>query len=186
MSTKVEATIDDLFNVKQKAELVNGEVVLLPLAGMLPGYAADQIFASLRDYSNKRKYGHAVSGNAAFVVSLSHRKSFSPDAAFFTGGTVAWKYYDGAPDFAVEVRNLEDYGEEAERRIAKKRAKYFAAGTRVVWDVDLLSEDVVSVYRLCAPEIPRTFRRGQLAEAEPAVPGWTMPVDDLFPEDDES
>jgi len=27
---------------------------------------------------------------------------------------------------------------------------------------------------------PTVYRRGQIAEAEPAVPGWTMPVDDLF------
>ena len=185
MSTKVEATIDDLFKVKQKAELVDGEVVLLPLAGMLPGYAAGQIFLSLRDYTKKRKFGQAVSGNAAFVVNLSRRKSFSPDAAFFTGRVEAWRYYDGPPDFAVEVRNLEDYGEEAEPRMVKKRAEYFAARTQVVWDVDLLSEDVLRVYTLYSPDIPKTYRRGQLAEAEPAVPGWTMPVDDLFPEDHE-
>jgi Uma2 family endonuclease len=183
MSTKVEATIDDLFKVKKKAELVNGEVVLLPLAGALPGFAADAIFFSLHNYVKKRRFGHAVSGNAAFIVNLSRRKSFCPDAAFFTGRTEAWTYYDGAPDFAVEVRNLEDYGEGAEQRMADKRDDYFAAGTRVVWDVDLLSEHVVRSYRLYAPEIPRTFRRGQIAEAEPAVPGWTMPVDDLFPED---
>jgi Uma2 family endonuclease len=183
MSTKVEATIDDLYKVKQKAELVNGKVVLLPPAGALPGYAADEIFASLRNYSMNHKFGRAVSGNAAFVVNLSGRKSFSPDAAFFSGRTEDWKFYERAPDFAVEVRNKEDYGEEAEQRMAKKRAEYFAARTQVVWDVDLLSDDVVRVYRLSVPDIPKTFRRGQIAEAEPAVPGWTMPVDDLFPED---
>jgi hypothetical protein len=25
------------------------------------------------------------------------------------------------------------------------------------------------------------YRRGDLAEAEPAVPGWSIAVDDLFP-----
>jgi hypothetical protein len=32
------------------------------------------------------------------------------------------------------------------------------------------------------PDMPRIYRRGETAEAEPAVPGWTMPVDDLFVE----
>jgi hypothetical protein len=45
----------------------------------------------------------------------------------------------------------------------------------------LLSENVVRVYR--AGEEPKVYRRGQIAEAEPAVPGWTMAVDDLFPEE---
>ena len=36
MSTKVEATIEDLYKVEGKAELVNGEIVEMPLTGDLP------------------------------------------------------------------------------------------------------------------------------------------------------
>ena len=64
--------------------------------------------------------------------------------------------------------------------MAAKRADYFAAGTLVVWDVDLLSEDVVRVYRVTDPKAAAIYRRGDLAEAEPAVPGWIIAVDDLF------
>ena len=67
-----------------------------------------------------------------------------------------------------------------ERAMAAKRADYFACGTLVVWDVDLLSEDVVKVYRASDPDHPTIYRRGETAEAEPAVPGWQMPVNDLF------
>ena len=90
------------------------------------------------------------------------------------------RFVEGAPLFAVEVRSEGDYGPQAEREMAQKRADYFAAGTLVVWDVDLLSDDVVRVYRADAPDRPTLYRRGEVAEAEPAVPGWTMPVDDLF------
>jgi Uma2 family endonuclease len=90
------------------------------------------------------------------------------------------KFYQGAPIFAVEVRSEGDYGPRAEREMAAKRAEYFAAGTLVVWDVDLLSENVVRVYRASDPEKPTTYRRGQVAEAEPAVPGWSIAVDNLF------
>jgi Uma2 family endonuclease len=78
------------------------------------------------------------------------------------------------------VRSEGDYGPKAERAMAEKRADYFAAGTLVVWDVDLLGEAVVRVYRKDAPERPTIYRRGEVAEAEPALPGWRMPVDDLF------
>ena len=67
-----------------------------------------------------------------------------------------------------------------QRAMAAKRADYFATDSLVVWDVDLLSEDVVCVYRSSDPETPTLYRRGDLAEAEPAVPGWQMPIDDLF------
>jgi Uma2 family endonuclease len=64
--------------------------------------------------------------------------------------------------------------------MARKRADYFAAGTQVVWDVDVLRDELVRVYAAEARESPRTYRRGEQAEAEPALPGWSMPVDDLF------
>jgi Uma2 family endonuclease len=182
MSTKVEATIEDLYKVKGKAELVNGEIILMSPTGILPGYAGDEIFSSLHEYSKRRRFGRAVGDNKAFVVNLPHRKSFSPDAAFHLSAETGMKFYQGAPVFAVEVRSEGDYGPRAEREMAKKRADYFAAGTLVVWDVDLLSDNVVRVYRANEPEAATIYRKGQVAEAEPAVPEWTMSVDDLFPD----
>jgi Uma2 family endonuclease len=181
MSTKVEATIEDLYKVEGKAELVNGEIVLMPLTGGLPHYAAREITISLRANELAIRKGFAFGDSSAFVVNLPHRKSFSPDAGFYIGD-LTMKFFQGAPVFAVEVRSENDYGPSAERRMAQKRADYFAAGTLVVWDVDLLSKDVVRVYRSSDPERATIYRRGEIAEAEPSVPGWTMAVDDLFPE----
>jgi Uma2 family endonuclease len=182
MSTKVEATIEDLCRVEGKAELVNGEIILMSPTGSLPGYAGDVIFFSLHQYSKRRRFGRAVSDNKAFVVNLPKRKSFSPDAAFYVGPDSGMKFFKGAPLFAVEVRGEGDYGPSAESKMAEKRTDYFAVGTLVVWDVDLLNDDVVRVYRAGDRENPTLYRRGQIAEAEPAVPGWSMPVDSLFPD----
>ncbi|HEV2860416.1 MAG TPA: Uma2 family endonuclease [Pyrinomonadaceae bacterium] len=180
MSTKTEATIEDLYKVRGKAEIVNGEITHMPPTGDMPGYAGDEIFVSLREHSRRTGAGRAVGDNKAFLVNLQRRKSFSPDAAFHTGAGSGMKFFEGAPAFAAEVRSEGDYGPRAERELAKKRADYFEAGTLVVWDVDLLGEDVVKVYRASDPENPTVYRRGEVAEAEPAVPGWRMAVDDLF------
>jgi hypothetical protein len=48
MSTKVEATIEDLYKVEGKAELVNGEIILMFPTGGLAGYAGDKIWMSGR------------------------------------------------------------------------------------------------------------------------------------------
>jgi hypothetical protein len=69
---------------------------------------------------------------------------------------------------------------KAEKRLAAKRADYFAAGTLAQWDVDLLSDEPVRVYRASDPAHPTVYRRGEIAEAEPAVRGWQMLVDELF------
>jgi Uma2 family endonuclease len=182
VTTNTRATIDDLCRVPGKAELVNGEIVHMSPTGDDPGSAAGEIFVSLRAYARRTKRGRAYTDNVAFRVNLPNRESFSPDASFYIGHRSGMKFLNGAPVFAIEVRSEGDYGPAAERKMAAKRDDYFAAGTLVVWDVDLLSEDVVRVYRAHDAAGPTLYRRGEAAEAEPAVPGWTMPVDDLFPE----
>ncbi len=180
MNTKTAATIDDLYGVPGKAELVGGEIVMMPPTGGLPGYAASQIMVALGQFARQTGRGYAIGDNVGFVVNLPHRKSFSPNAAFYLG-QLSMKFLEGAPAFAVEVRDAGDYGLTAERAMSDKRADYFAAGTIVVWDIDLLSEDVVRVYRSSDRDVPTVYRRGEFAEAEPALPGWKMPADDLFP-----
>ncbi len=64
--------------------------------------------------------------------------------------------------------------------MAQKRADYFAAGTLVVWDVDVLRDKLVRVYRSSNPESPTVNRRGEISEAEPALPAWTIAVDEIF------
>jgi Uma2 family endonuclease len=180
MSTKTRATIEDLYKVEGKAELVNGEIVEMPPAGEEPNFAGGEIFASLREYVRRTARGRAFTDGAGFHVSLPHRESFSPDAAYHIGPRTGMRFAEGAPIFAVEVRSENDYGPAAERAMQAKRADYFACGTLVVWDVDLQSEDVIKSYKASAPDHPVIFRHGDMADAEPAVPGWWMAVDEVF------
>src|SRR5205807_3427059 len=181
MSTQVEATVEDLYRVPDhgKAELVNGEIVLMPPTGDMPSRAGFSVVMSLRIHEGKTP-GRAYPDNAGFLVQLPNRRSFSPDAAWYVGPSTGMKFLEGAPIFAVEVRSEDDYGRSAERAMAQKRADYFAAGTLVIWDVDLLSPDVVKSYNAANPDTPKIFRRGEVADAEPAVSRWRMPVDELF------
>ncbi len=180
VSPKIRATTEDLYRVEGKAELVHGEIVEMPPIGDEPNTASLEVVVSLREYARRTGRGRAYTDGAGFKVNLPHRESFSPDAAYHIGPRAGMRFLEGAPIFAVEVRSENDYGPAAERAMKEKRADYFACGTQVVWDVDLLSEDVIKVYRASDPDNPTIYRRGDIAEAEPAVPEWRMPVDDLF------
>lgn len=182
MTTQALATIEDLYHVPEgaKAEIINGELVLMPPTGGGPGLAGDAIFVSLWQHAARTGRGRAVGDNKGFRVDLPNRSTFSPDAGLYVGPDPGMRFYEGAPIFAVEVRSENDYGPQAEVAMADKRADYFAAGTLVVGGVDLLSEDAIKVYRAARPQTPDVFRRGQSADAEPAVPGWTFVVDNLF------
>ena len=181
VAAKRTATVDDLYRIDGKAEIVGGRIIREPPTGFGPNRTALVLALSLMEHERSVGGGYALGDNCAFIVDLPNRQSFSPDAAWYTGPATGMKFANGAPDFAAEVRSAGDYGPAAERRMAAKRADYFAAGTKVVWDVDVRSDDVVRVYRAAAPESPTVYRRGETAEAEPAVPGWRMMVDALIP-----
>jgi Uma2 family endonuclease len=182
MSTKTEATVDDLYRVPdhRKAKIVNGELVLMSPTGGVPGRAAGKIYISLCNYEKSVGGDYAFPDNVGFIVKLPNRRSFSPDAAFYRGELRGGLFLEGAPVFAAEVRSADDYGPAAVASMALKRADYFAAGTLVVWDVDVLREKVVRVYRTTGPEEPVVYCSGEIAEAEPALPVWTLEVDELF------
>jgi Uma2 family endonuclease len=126
MTTKPEATVDDLYHVPEhgKAEIVNGELVLMPPTGGVPGRAAGEISICLRGYEKRVGGGYAFPDNVGFIVNLPQRRSFSPDTAFFKGGLRGGLFLEGGPVFAVEVRSSDDYGPADERRMAQKRADY--------------------------------------------------------------
>ena len=182
MNTKTKATIEDLYHLPEngKAELVDGELLIMSPTGYLPGFAGGEIFVRLREYARRTKSGIATPDNVGYSVELPHRGSFNPDAAFYMGKPGGMKFLEGAPVFAAEVRSEGDYGPQAEDAIAKIRHDSFEAGTLVVWDVDLQSEVVVKAYRADAPLHPVSYHRGDIADAEPAIHGWSMPVNDLF------
>ena len=120
MSTKVRATIEDLYHVPEhgKAEIIDGELIHMSPTGMKPSRAGGVIYANLLGHERRTKFGYAIPDNAGFLVNLPNRDSFSPDAAWYTGKDTGMKFLEGAPAFAVEVRSENDYGAKAEREIA--------------------------------------------------------------------
>jgi len=151
--------------------------------GRRPHRIAFRVSRSLDDHAEATGRGEAYADNMGFAVPTleSGRESFSPDAAYYDGPFPAndMRFIKGPPCFAVEVRSENDYGPSADQAIAAKRADYFEAGAIVVWDVDPIAKRIES-YRADAPNQPVIFTRGQVANAEPAVPGWRIEVERIF------
>jgi len=177
------ATVDDLWWVKGQAEVVDDRLLVIAPSGWRNADARGAILHSLmlheRGHENA---GIVCSATVAFLVDAPHRRSICADVSWYTGsrGGDGDDFLPVPPAFAAEVRDYADYGDEIEAHLATKRADYFAAGTQVVWDVDVLRGELIRVYRADDPEHPAVFRRGEVADAEPAVPGWRFPVDELW------
>jgi len=185
MSQVIQAreTLDDLYRTPGKAELIGGRIVHFMATGRSPNRVAGRIYRSLDDYAEQTGKGEAYTDNIGFAIPElpSGRESFAPDASYYDGPLPAnlMRFIEGPPKFAAEVRSENDYTPAAEIEMADKRTDYFAAGTLVVWDVDPMAE-CIHVYRASDPTKPTTYRRGQMAEADPAVPGWQVAVDWIF------
>jgi Uma2 family endonuclease len=180
------ATLDDLYDVEGKAELIGGKIVRLMPTGELPADVGGGIYASLREHAKKTRTGKAYPDGVGYAVPKlpSGRESFCPDTSYFDGPTPAapvdrMRFIQGAPKLAVEVRSENDYGPAAEAAITAKRGDYFTARTQVVWDVDPLAQ-TVTVHRATDPDNPTVYGIDDVAEAEPAVPGWRLPLRDIF------
>ena len=185
MASDIEtiATLDDLYRVDGKAELIAGRIVHFMPTGRLPNRVASRIFRSLDDFAEATDQGEAYTDNIGFAVTelSSGRQSFSPDASYYVGPlpTNPMRFIEGPPTFAVEVRSEGDYDLAAEAEITAKRADYFEAGTLVVWDVDPIARRI-DKYTRDSPQRPTRFKLGGEADAEPAAPGWRVEVDRIF------
>jgi Uma2 family endonuclease len=180
---QMKATLDDLYRTPEKAELIGGRIVKFMSTGFKPGRVGGRIYRSLDDHASQTGQGLASPDNVGYAVPElpSGRESFNPDASYYKGAPPLdpMRFIEGPPTFGAEVRSEGDYTPSALLKMAEKRDDYFQAGTEVVWDVDPIAE-CIHVYRAADPEHPVTFRRGQTADAEPAVPGWRVAVDWIF------
>jgi Uma2 family endonuclease len=177
-------TLDDLLLVEGKAELVGGRIIKSMPSGYLPSQVAFEIAILLRAYAAEIGRGIAFADGVGYAIRPplnSGRQSFSPDASYYVGPPPpdGMKFVEGPPVLAVEVRSEGDYSAKAQIEIASKRADYFEAGSAVVWDVDPLAK-TITVYRATSPGQPQVFAAGQVADAEPSLPGLRMKVSDIF------
>ncbi len=178
------ATLDDLYRVEGKAELIGGRIVTFMASGDDPSVIALEIAVSLRDHAKQTGLGVAYGDGIGFALDAplaNGRQSFSPDASYYLGPRPAnrMRFLPGPPTFAVEIRSENDYGPSPEVEMEAKRADYFAAGTLAVWDVDPIA-GTIALYRSDPANPVARYQSGDIAEAGPAVPGWRVAVDDLF------
>jgi Uma2 family endonuclease len=182
-SIETRATLEDLYGVEGKAELIGGRIVKFMGTGRRPSRAAGRIYRRLDDYAEANDRGEAYHDGMTFGLPelSSGRESFMPDVSYYFGSFPAndMRWIDGPPTFAVEVRSENDYGPAALAEQAAKRADYFEAGTLAVWDVDPVAKEIYFYWHEDSTRAT-TFARGQFAHAGPAVPGWQIAVDEVF------
>jgi len=160
-----------------RRELVEGELREMSPAGERHADAAQNINRSLDAHVVARRLGR-VRPEYGYLLESDPDTVRAPDVSFVlaerlsTGGPVPG-YYHGAPDLAVEIVSPHDRYSDVRAKVRE----YLAAGTSMVVVVD--PEDrTVSVYR--PGHDPLELNEDDVLEGGDVVPGWTLPVRDIF------
>ena len=162
-------------------ELVDGVLVEKGM-GFLESLLAGALIESIRSFIRPLNLG-LVTGEAG-MMRLAPGLVRIPDVAF-----ISWERLPGrrvpaepipdlAPDLAVEV--LSESNTEGE--MARKRHEYFGAGVQLVWIVDPTSR-TVAVYN--TPDQSTVLQETQTLEGGTVLPGFALPLQDLFAELDQ-
>jgi Uma2 family endonuclease len=174
------ATEDDLIAVThtdgRRYELVGG-VLVEKAMGYRESILAMFLGRVLLEFVQARNLG-LVTGEQG-MIRLQSGLVRGPDVAFtpwskLPGGVVpAEAIPDIVPDLAVEVLSIGN----TELEMARKRHEYFGAGVRVVWLIDPRGR-TVRVYS--APEEFTTLTADATLEGGVVLPGFSLPLQDLF------
>ena len=161
-----------------RRELVEGEVQEMNPAGNVHGRIAARFSARLFQYVEHHGIGIVFAAETGFKISSNPDTVRAPDVAFVRRERVEQVgevegYWPGAPDLAVEVVSPNDSFAGVEEKVAT----WLGAGTRPVVVIEPRTKTVT--VRSSRTEI-RVLTGGDVLEVGDAVPGWKIPVDDVF------
>jgi Uma2 family endonuclease len=174
-------TAEDLYALPdddQDYELVEGRLVVSEPPGFGHGEIALHIGAMLLGFVRPRGLG-AVVVESGYVLARRPDTVRGPDVSFVRADRrpareVAHRYYEGAPDLAVEILSPDDRATE----VARKVAGYLRAGTQAVWVVDPEDRTVV----VHTPDgLARMHGPDATLDGGAALPGFACVVAELFP-----
>lgn len=158
-------------------ELVRGEIRKMTPAGGRHGVVAMGIGAGLDRHVRANQLGVVCGAETGFRISTNPDTVRAPDVAFVRRERIEQTgipdgFWPGAPDLAVEVVSPSDSYTEVQDKVLD----WLAAGTRMVVVVDP-GKRVVSVHRAHAATL---LTENDVLSGEDVVPGWSVPVKDLF------
>ncbi len=161
-----------------RRELVRGEVRTMAPAGYQHGRIAQNIAASLDRLVRDEGAGVVLAAETGFKLSANPDTVRAADVAFVTreraeaAGEVVG-YWPGAPDLAVEVVSPNDRFAEVEEKVAD----WLSAGTRMVLIANPQGRTVT--VRRSEREALILYEE-ETIDGDEVVPGWTLPVADVF------
>ena len=159
-------------------ELDNGRLIIMPPPGDLHGAVESNIAADLKLQGERRGHGKARSGDVGVILWRDPDRVVGADAVFIANRSLPLRvspegYLETIPDLVAEVRSKND----SLPAVRHKVEDYLTAGVGVVWVADPLQRTVTAYRRDREPEV---FGEADTLAVEDVIPGFRMPVREVF------
>ncbi|MDQ3397691.1 MAG: Uma2 family endonuclease [Deinococcota bacterium] len=159
-------------------ELVRGELIRMTPTGNVHGRVAGKVAISLGSHVQAKGLGEIRIAETGFLLAKDPDTLRVPEVAFISQARLdevglSEGYWPGAPDLAVEVISPSDRYSD----VADKVAEYLGAGARMVVIINPRKHEVTT-YR--AAGSVQLLKEGDVLEGDDVVPGWALPVAEMF------
>jgi len=186
MSMKVSTsralmTAEELMHLPRgyyRAELINGELIKMPLPGLPHGRIAARLTAPLVNFVWDNNLGEVFTNDTGFQLTSNPDTVLGADISFISKERLEERgeiqgYWQGPPDLAVEVLSPGN----RPGKVNKKISRWFSFGTKQVWIIDP-KHSTVTVYR--SPFDTITFSGSENLEADDILPGFRISLNRIF------
>jgi Uma2 family endonuclease len=172
---ELQALPDDGYN----HEVVDGELVMSPKNNFQHGDICTRLITALHNFVRQHKLGVVCDSSTSFW--MQNRNCRAPDISFISKERLAGKkrpdkkFFQGAPDLAVEVLAPHN----TRREITERLKDFFSNGTRLAW---IINPDDESAEVCHSPTERRLVGPGGVLDGESVVPGFQLNLAELFQE----
>ncbi len=173
-------TGDDLLRMPRlnPCELVAGRGVRMTPTNPTHGRIEINVAAALKQFVRTQNLGVVMAGEVGVFTSRNPDTVRAPDVLFLSHERDALRtrpqgFLDVAPELTVEILSPTDRPDQVRRKLDE----YFAAGVRLVWVIDPATRSV-QVHH--GRGEPLSLASGAVVTGEDVLPGFALPVDDIF------
>ena len=169
-----------------RTELIEGRVIRMPpVKDARHDWITGNLYMALESYARPRGLGRCTLQQVGYALTPAQKKpgkATAPDVAFVRAehmpivraAIVARTYVELAPDIAAEIVSP---SQATERDMQDRAALWLEAGTRLVWNI-WPDEEAIDIW---APDDePQRLTIGDLLTGADVLPGFSLPVADLF------
>lgn len=183
-------TADELFEYSlpdKRVELIRGRLLIREPPGMRHGEFAARLVVAIGNFLSADRaargasatLGRVLTCDPGFTLERNPDTVRAPDVAYVSRerfpGPVPIRYGEFAPDLAIEIRSPTDRS----GAVLSKVSQWLTAGARLVWVVDP-GRQLATVYR--ADDSQAILARHEALDGEDLLPGFVLPLEELFAE----